>query len=196
MKTQHWRVPPKIHHFPRHLHSHRTTSLSVFGDAYARAVMRRTSVDSCHVFSLSIPLSETARSCDIHALRGSSFGASEKCQTSSSHVHPPSVPRSSLSVFIWLCRRFSRAVTVTLSTSRAGFSRFVSCDSARLQDADALASRVPLAIPMGHAGGHARDIAKKFISEGGLGPGPAEIQTRTGDSHSEHLSVYLRSQVW
>ena len=34
--------------------------------------------------------------CDIHALRGSSRGMIEKCQTSSSHVHPPSVHRSGL----------------------------------------------------------------------------------------------------
>ena len=50
------------------------------------------------MFSLSIPLSETALSCDIHALRGSSFGADEKCQTASSHVHPQSGHRSGLSL--------------------------------------------------------------------------------------------------
>ena len=40
------------------------------------------------MFSLSIPLSETAQSIDIHTLRGSSSRISKKCQTPSSHVHP------------------------------------------------------------------------------------------------------------
>ena len=55
-------------------------------------------------FSLSVPLSETAQSCDIHALRGSSFGADEKCQTASSHVHPPSGHRSGLSLVVELLK--------------------------------------------------------------------------------------------
>ena len=50
--------------------------------------------------TLSVPLSETAQSCDIHALRGSSFGTNEKCQTPSSHVHPPSVHRSWLTLVV------------------------------------------------------------------------------------------------
>ena len=48
-------------------------------------------------FPFSIPLSETPQSCNIHALLGSSFGANEKCQT---HVHPPSVHRSGLSLHL------------------------------------------------------------------------------------------------
>ena len=50
--------------------------------------------------TFSVPLSETAQSCDIHALRGSSFGTNEKCQTPSSHVHPPSVHRSWLTLVV------------------------------------------------------------------------------------------------
>ena len=50
--------------------------------------------------TFSVPLSETAQSCDIHALRGSSIGANEKCQIPSSHVHPPSVHRSWLTLVV------------------------------------------------------------------------------------------------
>ena len=68
------------YNLPRHLDSQRTTSLSVFGDAYARAVMSGAHLlIAVMCFPLSIPLSETAQSCDIHALRGSSSGANEKC---------------------------------------------------------------------------------------------------------------------
>ena len=48
--------------------------------------------------SLSFPLSATAQSCDIHALRGSSSRMSEKCLISSSHVNPPSAQRSGLNI--------------------------------------------------------------------------------------------------
>ena len=60
--------------------------------------------------SLSVPLSETAQSCDIHALRGSSSGTNEKCQTSSSHVHPPSGHRSGLSLVVELLKEATLSV--------------------------------------------------------------------------------------
>ena len=50
------------------------------------------------MFSFSSTLSETAKSCNIHALRGSSLGANEKGQLPSLHVHPPSVRRSGLTL--------------------------------------------------------------------------------------------------
>ena len=76
---------------PRHLHSQQPTSLfCLWRRVHASCDVSAQFVDSRRVISLF----ETAQSGDIHALRGSSFAMIEKCQTPSSHVHPPSGQRS------------------------------------------------------------------------------------------------------
>ena len=98
------------YNLPRHLHSQLSTSLSVFGDTCTRAVMNPGLSSSELCTSLSVPLCRqllqypcvhfthvfSTRDRCTNARAGSSSGMIEECQTSSSHVHPPSVHRSGL----------------------------------------------------------------------------------------------------
>ena len=62
--------------------------MSILVSACVSTVLQSPCVHFTHLFSI--------RDKCTHALRGSSFATIEKCQTSSSHAHPPSVRRSGL----------------------------------------------------------------------------------------------------